>query len=239
MINNSENSRRNFLKKSAMGTAMLAAENFFQIDGKDHPVGDTPNDTLPWYKRITRWGQVNITEKDPERYDIAWWRKYWKQTQTQGVIINAGGIVAYYPTRIPLHRKAEYLGNRDLFGELCHAAHEDGITVFARMDSNRAHEEFFNAHPGWFAVDVKGKPYKADDLYIACINSPYYETHIPSILTEIAEMYKPEGFTDNSWSGLGRESICYCAYCKNSFREKTGNEIPAEKNWDDKVYKQW
>src|SRR5262249_25704799 len=73
---------------------------------------------LPWYKRCYRWGQTNITEKDPVRYDIAWWREYWKRTQVQGVIVNAGGIVAYYPSRFPLHKRAEFLGDRDLFGEL-------------------------------------------------------------------------------------------------------------------------
>jgi hypothetical protein len=57
----------------------------------------------------------------------------------------------------------------DLFGELCRAAHEDGIVVFARMDSNRAHEEFHRAHPDWFAVNAAGKPYKAGDLYVAPI----------------------------------------------------------------------
>jgi hypothetical protein len=233
-----ENSRRNFLKKTAIGTAMLATENFLKADTKSLPLHYLQND-MPWYKRITRWGQVNITEKDPDRYDIEWWRKYWKQTETQGVIINAGGIVAYYPTRIPLHKRAQYLGNRDLFGELCRAAHEDGLAVFARMDSNRADETFYNARSGWFAKDAQGKPYKAGDLYTTCVNSPYYENHIPSILAEIIEMYKPEGFTDNSWSGLGRESICYCEYCSNSFQEKTGNDIPLEKNWNDKVYQQW
>src|SRR4051794_34400647 len=237
-MSDSENSRRNFLKKTAIGTAMLATENFLKADTKSLPLHYLQND-MPWYKRITRWGQVNITEKDPDRYDIEWWRKYWKQTETQGVIINAGGIVAYYPTRIPLHKRAQYLGNRDLFGELCRAAHEDGLAVFARMDSNRADETFYNARSGWFAKDAQGKPYKAGDLYTTCVNSPYYENHIPSILAEIIEMYKPEGFTDNSWSGLGRESICYCEYCSNSFQEKTGNDIPLEKNWNDKVYQQW
>ena len=93
----------------------------------------------PWYRRTLRWGQTNITEIDPTRYDIPWWRTYWKRTQTQGVIINAGGIVAYYPSRVPFHRPADRLGGRDLFGELCRAAHEDGLVVLARMDSNRAH----------------------------------------------------------------------------------------------------
>jgi hypothetical protein len=245
-MNVPENSRRNFIKQSASAAWLLAttgpgalAHRDWTIDRQDRTIDGTPIDQLPWYNRITRWGQVNITEKDPVQYDIPWWRSYWRRTETQGIIVNAGGIVAYYPTRIPLHRKAEYLQGSDLFGDLCRAAHEDGLVVFARMDSNRAHEEFYQAHPDWFAVDVTGKPYKSADLYISCINSPYYSEHIPAILKEIATLYHPEGFTDNSWSGLGRDSICYCGYCRKSFHDKTGYELPRTRNWDDRVYKEW
>lgn len=236
---NPNNSRRSFLKQSAITAAMFATTDLVTLGANESKKHQPGTGDVPWYRRVTRWGQINITEKDPAQYDIAWWRKFWKQTDTEGVIVNAGGIVAYYPTRIPLHHKAEYLGGRDLFGEISRAAHEDGLAVFARMDSNRANEEFYRAHPDWFSIDGNGKPYKAADLYISCVNSPYYSEHIPSILTEIAQMYHPEGFTDNSWSGLGRESICYCENCKKSFRDKTGQNIPLIKNWDDKVYKQW
>lgn len=229
-MNNAENGRRYFLKNTAAATALLATANAFKLNARDLPFLEGPDKSLPWYQRVTRWGQINITEKDPAQYDIPWWRNFWKQTNTEGVVVNAGGIVAYYPTQIPLHRKAEFLGGRDLFGDISKAAKEDGLVVFARMDSNRAHEEFYNAHPDWFSVDAKGNPYKAADLFISCVNSPYYQEHIPAILTEISQMYKPEGFTDNSWSGLGRESICYCENCKKSFRDKTGQNIPAKKN---------
>jgi hypothetical protein len=238
-MNNYKKSRRYFLKNTMAATAVLATTNPFKLDAKDLSLVEKPDKNLPWFEKVTRWGQINITEKDPAQYDIPWWRNFWKQTHTEGIVVNAGGIVAYYPTKIPLHRKAEYLGDRDLFGELSKAAKEDGLVVFARMDSNRAHEEFYQAHPDWFCVDVTGKPYKAADLFISCVNSPYYQEHLPAVLTEIAQMYHPEGFTDNSWSGLGRESICYCENCKKSFRNKTGQSIPVKKNWDDKVYKQW
>jgi Hypothetical glycosyl hydrolase 6 len=234
-----DNSRRAFLKKTTAATASLVASDFISFAAANELASEGKPDERPWYHRIVRWGQVNITEKDPEHYDIAWWRKYWKRTETQGVIINAGGIVAYYPTRIPLHRQAQYLQGRDLFGDLCRAAHEDGMAVFARMDSNRAHEEFYQAHPDWFAIDATGNPYKAGDLFVSCINSPYYGEHIPTILREITEWYHPEGFTDNSWSGLGRESICYCENCKKSFRDQTGNDIPVVKNWNDQAYREW
>src|SRR5882724_3282410 len=97
-----------------------------------------------WYRRTVRWGQSNITEKDPIRYDIPWWREFWKRTQVQGVILNAGGIVAYYPSKYPLQHRAEFLGDRDLYGDLAKAAHDDGLVVVARMDSNRTSEDFFH-----------------------------------------------------------------------------------------------
>ncbi|HEU5145134.1 MAG TPA: beta-galactosidase [Chryseosolibacter sp.] len=242
-LNGPERSRRSFLKHFAVTTATFAATDFSLLAAPPFTgkIDDDQADQsqIPWYRRVTRWGQINITEIDPTRYDIPWWRQFWKETGTQGVVVNAGGIVAYYPTRIPLHRQAQYLNDRDLFGELCRAAHDDGVAVFARMDSNRAHEEFYQAHPDWFAIDESGNPYKAGELYVSCINSPYYTEHIPAVLTEIAHMYKPEGFTDNSWSGLGRGSICYCENCKKSFRDKTGYAIPTVKDWDDMAYKKW
>lgn len=125
-----------------------------------------PAAALPWYRRTTRWGQTNITEKDPERYDVAWWREQWKRTLVQGVIINAGGIVAYYPSKYPLQHRAEFLKDRDLYGELAGLAHQDGLVVLARMDSNRASEDFYKAHPDWFSVNAAGEPYRAADKYI-------------------------------------------------------------------------
>jgi hypothetical protein len=193
----------------------------------------------PWFRRTTRWGQTNITEKDPVRYDIPWWREFWKQTEVQGVIINAGGIVAYYPSKFPLQHRAEFLGGRDLYGELASAAHADGLVVVARMDSNRTTEDFFQAHPDWFARDRAGNPYRADDKYITCVNSPYYDEYLPSVLTEIIGRSHPEGFADNSWSGLNRDSICYCGNCTRSFRDKAGSALPVKQDWSDPVYRKW
>lgn len=234
-----DKSRRTFLKKAAVATVTLAGVDLIPFTANSQVGNPEQNGDTPWYRRLTRWGQTNISERDPAHYDIAWWRKHWRNTLTQGIIVNAGGIVAYYPSKIPLHHQAQFLEGRDLFGDLCKAAHEEGLAVFARMDSNRAHEEFYQAHPDWFTLNADGDPYKAGDLYITCINGPYYNEHIPSILKEVAELYHPEGFTDNSWSGLGRNSICYCENCKKSFFDKTGYALPKAKNWDDITYRHW
>jgi len=154
-------SRRTFLKKSAAATTFLAVANFTALAagpmaGNSGPALAGSKGGVPWYRRTLRWGQTNIAEIDPQRYDIAWWREYWKRTQTQGVVINAAGIVAYYPSQFPLQYRASGLGSRDLFGDLARAAHDDGLAVIARMDSNRVHDDFYQAHPDWFARDANG-----------------------------------------------------------------------------------
>lgn len=196
-------------------------------------------DGQPWYRTCQRWGQTNLTEVDPIRYDNAWWRAHWKATNVQGVIVNAGGIVAYYPSQDPLHHRAVHLGDRDLFGEIVAEARADGLSVVARMDSNRADEKFYVEHPDWFTVDAEGRPYRAGELFIACVSSPYYETFIPNVLREVIERYQPDGFADNSWSGLQRDRICYCRYCQTKFQAVAQADLPKVHNWDDPVYRRW
>jgi len=107
------------------------------------------------------------------------------------------------------------------------------------MDSNRAHEDFYRAHPDWFTRDANGQPYRNTELYVTCVNSPYYDEYIPSVLREIIERSHPEGITDNNWNGLERDSICYCENCQRKFHEQSSQPIPRAKNWDDPVYRQW
>ena len=235
--------RRGFLKNSALATAGLAGADVFGASPLSRPAAATASTATapqPWYRRTLRWMQTNIAEVDVTRYDIPWWREQWKRTQTQGIVVNAGGIVAYYPTQVPLHRRAEFLGERDLFGDLVKAAREDGIVVFARMDSNGAGKEFYEAHPDWFTRNAEGEPYfRERDLYAPCINGPYYREHIPAILREVAAKFRPEGFTDNSWSGLPRASICYCANCRTRFKEQRGLDLPAKRDWNARDYRAW
>ncbi len=244
MTSSPRETRRSFLKKSAVATTVLAAVDFTALaanttNGNPVPRPADSNNKLPWYRRTIRFGQTNITEADYQRYDIAWWRQHWKRTRIQGVLINAGGIFATYPSKFPLHYRAPTLGNRDLFGELAGAAHEDGLVVLARMDSNRVHEDFYRAHPDWFTRDDKGEPYRIDGLYVTCVNGPYYDEYIPAVLQEIIERSHPEGFADNNWNGADRDHICYCENCKRKFRDLTGQSIPRVKNWDDPVYREW
>ncbi len=194
---------------------------------------------IPWYMRTRRWGQTNLTELDPLDYDAAWWRDYWRRTAVQGIIVNAGGIVAFYPSRFALHYRAAYLGERDLFGEIVALARAEGLTVLARMDSNRLDERFYRMHPDWFVADATGEPQRVGEHYLTCINSNYYKVYLPNILQEIIDLYHPDGFADNSWTGVGREFICHCEACQRKFRDDTGQTLPDTVDWDDPLYRQW
>ena len=193
----------------------------------------------PWYRTTLRWAQTNLTEIDPERYDDAWWRKHWRDTAVQGAIINAGGIVAYYPSKFELHHRASALGARDLYGEIVASARDEGLTVVARMDSNRVAEDFYQAHPEWVCRDIDQQPITAADKWVTCINSPYYSEYLPGVLSEIIERSHPDGFADNSWAGLPRSSICYCTHCAESFGAATGLELPRDHDWDAEDYRAW
>ena len=91
--------RRAFLEQVAIAAVAVSRPG-------TAPARSGPDEPPPWYRRTLRWGRTNITEIDPADYDLAWWREHWRRTRVQGVIINAGGIVAYYPSRFPLHHRA-------------------------------------------------------------------------------------------------------------------------------------
>ena len=194
---------------------------------------------LPWYRRVRRWGQTNLTEDDPERNNIDFWRAQWKRTKVQGVIINCGGIVAYYPSKFGLQYRAASLRDRDYYREFAAAAEQEGLTVIARMDINRATEEFVQAHPDWFCIDKDGQYMTSQGRYFSCVNSDYYKNYIPAVLTEIIERYHPAGFADNSWKGLGRDQICYCENCRTRFMRDTGLPLPEAPDFEDPVYRKW
>ena len=194
---------------------------------------------VPWYRRVKRWGQTNLTEDDPVRHNIDFWREQWKRTEIQGVIVNCGGIVAYYPSRFGLQYRAATLGDGDYYREFAEAAEEEGLTVVARMDINRATEEFYRAHPDWFCVDRDGNPMTSQGRYFSCVNSDYYKKYIPDVLTEIVERYHPAGFADNSWKGVGRDRICYCRNCREGFLRDAGLPLPEKPDFEDPVYRKW
>src|SRR5919205_998738 len=107
----------------------------------------------PGQRRIRRVGQTNMTEHDPAVLDIEQWADYWASLKVDAVLISVTGILAFYPTKVPFHRKGKFLGDRDFFGECCAAAKKRGIHVIARMSPDLNWEDAVQARPEWFQRD--------------------------------------------------------------------------------------
>ena len=179
-----------------------------------------------WFDRPMRWAQVAFTEDDPGNYDLAMWLAYFKQIHADAACLSAGGCVAFYPTKIPLHYRSKYLGNRDAFGDFTAGCRKLGMNVIARTDPHACTEEAFQAHPEWVARTADGKPRKhwaAPDLYVTCALGPYNFDFMTQVTREIVTMYKVDGVFSNRWHGSGQ---CYCESCRKLFKTFSGLELP-------------
>ena len=56
-----------------------------------------------------RWAQLTLVEDDPGKFDVKFWLDYFKRTHSDAVCLSAGGCVAYYPTKVPLHHRSAWL----------------------------------------------------------------------------------------------------------------------------------
>ncbi len=172
---------------------------------------------IPWYRKMRRCGQLNINYRDPLVLDIDYWLEYWTSLKVDALLLNAGGGVAFYPTRIPCHHKSTFLGDRDLFGDFAKAAKKAGIRVVARLDPNFAFEEVWKARPEWFMRREDSKPqwrWDNPETYATCMFSPYFSEQVTSIIREINGLYDVDGFFTNGWPGAGRPAACYCEACR-------------------------
>ena len=66
--------------------------------------------------------------------------------------MSAGGIVAYYPTLVPLHHRSAWLGDTDPFGTLVAGCRAQNMNVVARVDPHAVRDEVRRAHPDWISV---------------------------------------------------------------------------------------
>jgi len=189
-----------------------------------------------------RWVQTNLRETDarmdPKRVvgQIADFR-------ANVLHFSMGGIVAFYPTRVPFHYPSPYLPEgRDLMGEIVGLAHARGIRVVGRFDLSKTRKEVFDAHPEWFFRKANGDPVIYNGLYSTCINAGYYRDHAMKILSEALERYDVDGLFFNMFGNQSRDysgtfiGHCHCDACKRRYRTLYNKELPAE---PDEQYRQF
>ena len=219
--------RRKFLHRSAV--ASLAAR--INLNGS---LGDiaasAATNAAEWFDRPMRWAQLTLVENDPGQYDPQFWLDYFKRVHADAACLSAGGCVAYYPTKIPLHYRSAWLGNSDSFGDLLAGCRKQNMMVIARTDPHATHADTLKAHPDWIAVDAEGRKRRhwADpDFYVTCALGPYNFEFMPQVNREIMELYHPDGIFSNRWAGSG---MCYCEHCQRNFKAASGMELPRSRD---------
>lgn len=214
--------RRTLMKGVAALTATAAAGSF---DASSALAEQTPD----WVFQPMRWVQINFTEDDPGRFDPDFWLGFMRRSNTHGVCLSAGGIIAFYPTEVPFHQRSRYLGSSDPFGTMARACKAMGMRVLARVDPSVLRADALEAHPDWVARSVDGQPRRHPNdptLYLSCPNGPVSFDWMPQVIREIVSTYPVDGIFGNRWSG-GLVGTCFCDICKSEFRSFSGRDLPA------------
>ena len=193
----------------------------------------------PWFDKAMRWAQLAFVENDPGNYDPDFWLDYFRKIKADGVLLSAGGIVAFYPTKVPLHHKSPWMGNTDPLGYLVKECRKMNMSVILRTDPHATRQNMYDAHPDYIAVTADGQKrrhWANPELWVTCALGPYNFDFMRQVNNEIMANYKPDAIFSNRWHGHG---VCYCEHCQKNFKAFSGLAIPTKTERLDPVYQKW
>ena len=199
------------------------------------PAGAAP-DPAQWWLRPARLFHPNMREFELEGFDAGRFVESCAATNAGGVVVNAGGIVAFYPSRVPYHYVSPLLKGYDFLKDVTARLHAAGIRSIARVDFSKARADLFAAHPDWFARNPDGSPRTAGQYYNVCPNSPYVgEGFAFPVIREILKGYGVDGFHLNAGGFPGH---CCCSKCQEKYQARFGAKLPLRIDWKDPASKQ-
>jgi len=227
--------RRQFIKNTGLigGGLAIGGSSVLGSPGK------WPQDGQPWFGKSMRWAQLAFVENDPGRFDPDFWLSYFKKIHADGVLLSAGGVVAFYPTDVPLHHRSDTLGNSNPLGTMVEGCRKMNMSVILRTDPHAARQDVYDQHRDWISVTADGKQrrhWANPDLWVTCAYGPYNFEFMTKVNQEIMERFKPDGIFSNRWGGHG---ICYCEHCIQNFKAFSGMELPRTEDRLDPVFHKW
>jgi len=206
--------------------------------------------------------------RDPGHYDNSWWnRAPYRLVQTNLreidatmdtdayvqsmvdasvniVLLNVGGIVANYPTKLPYQYRNPFMKG-DLAGTLIKKLHDRGIKVIGRFDFSKLNEKLAAKKPEWLYVSTEGKHVNYNGQVHTCINGGYQQTYSKEILKEALSTYPLDGvffnmigYTTSDYSGV-YHGICQCNNCMKRFNDSTGHTLPVKSDMNDPVFREY
>lgn len=199
---------------------------------------------FPWWKKNNlRVIQTNLPDYEAVKLNADSLVKDLKYFSANTLIINAGGIMAYYPTQLDFHYRNPYTRPNTLSDVVakCHAA---GIKVIVRFDFSRIHKSIFEKHPDWCYISPKGERMINDEMYVVSINAPYVQDRAFRIVKEVLENYPVDGIflnmpgylVNNAYEGK-YYGIDQNEADKKAFADFTGGrELPKAEDRKDSAY---
>ena len=185
-----------------------------------------------WLNRGMRVMQYNLQIRDTLGMNPVKIAKETEKSASNAVVINVGGIYAWYRSKVPYHHINEYLPEgRDLLQELIDEFHKRDIKVIARFDFSLADDRTYLEHPEWFTRDKDMNPVIPgatrmggwDQLLSTCALSGYRNEEVAApILEEVLDNYAIDGIFLNAPVA----SFCHCEHCRKVYLEKYGKPMP-------------
>ncbi|MEJ1236646.1 alpha-amylase family protein [Chryseolinea sp. T2] len=161
------------------------------------------------------------------------------------LIINAGGIMAFYPTELEDHYVNPYM-QPAMLGDVVRKCHEAGIKVIVRFDFSRAHRSIFEKHPDWFYISPDGERIINDDMYVVSINAPYEQNVMFKIVEEVIDKYPVDGIFINMPGYQVRNpyvgkyhGIDQNVYDRERFQKFSGLKLPVKEDFSDPIFKRY
>ena len=195
-----------------------------------------------WSSLQWRLIQTNLREIDMQDIDAGRVVADLQTFRANVLMINAAGIIASYPTKLPFHFQSPYLTG-DSLHDILDACHAAGIRVMARTDFSKVRRPIYEAHPDWAYVSPQGQIADYNGDIHVCINGPYQQDYALRIIEELLEthdfdgiFFNMGGYQTHDYSGT-YYGICQCRHCQAAFRERYGLPLPVKEDRTDPVFR--
>lgn len=185
-----------------------------------------------WWKEPMRVLQYNLQVRDTPGMDAEKIARETEEMAANVVVMNVGGIYAWYQSKVKYHHINEFLPEgRDLLREWIAAFHKRNIKFVARFDFSITDDTTYQQKPQWFARHKDKSPYYRGEkrmgnwsLFLnTCATGGYRneEVGVP-VIREVLENYDIDGIFFNAPFA----SACFCERCQEKYLQKYGKEMP-------------
>ncbi len=192
-------------------------------------------DSLPWWQRNNLRLMQNNLPAYEARLNVDSLIEDLQRFSVNTLIINGGGIMAFYPTQLDFQYTNPYL-QENMLKEVIEKCHALDIRVITRFDFSRFHQSIFEKHPDWTYISANGDRIINDDMYMAAINAPYVQEKSIQIVEEVIDNYDIDGIfinmpgyhTGNAYEGT-HFGVDQNPYDQQRFKAfSKGMELPKE-----------